>query len=266
MYDDFDYLAKTIIPQVFAQLPFREQATGYHITDSIMACRNKIEYIKEDGEFGYFIQRVLNYTLDGHSNIAEPAEAAGMMKNLQEIEAAGLKHFVDTSYFTASKQMLQKYFSFAFKRLSGIEFFLYVRYIDGEYYNVIPIKLKDKIIPTGNVIKIKTKVVVNDSPITCKYLGIDKDSATILKVPFLKNERNYILTDNAEMETYLPQTTGLGYKGKIYLLQDENIFSSAGAISALAYYTDQIVSIGESSGWMGGWGLPRFSSCYPTQN
>lgn len=44
------------------------------------------------------------------------------------------------------------------------------------------------------------------------------------------------------------------YKGKIYILQDEYCFSSAGSLISMCQFSDQLINAGNSTGWFAGFG------------
>lgn len=100
------------------------------------------------------------------------------------------------------------------------------------------------------------KMVIKKSETNLKYLNITDDKIKIEKIPFLKGNE-YIIYNYGE-DTIKPSKESIMYSGNIYLLQNRNVYSSAGALSALALYTDRIVSIGENSGWVGGLGVTPF--------
>jgi C-terminal processing protease CtpA/Prc len=72
-----------------------------------------------------------------------------------------------------------------------------------------------------------------------------------------------------EMASFAPQPVNLGYTGTIYVLRNENIFSSANAFASFATKTDKIKTIGTPTGCIGGRGttpniflLPHSRFCF----
>jgi hypothetical protein len=59
---------------------------------------------------------------------------------------------------------------------------------------------------------------------------------------------------NEEADTLLPDANSIHYKGKIYILQNENCFSSTGDLISTCQFSDQLVNVGNSTGWFGGFG------------
>ena len=67
----------------------------------------------------------------------------------------------------------------------------------------------------------------------------------------LLNNKTY-WTKNYDINKIEPDTNTLAYQGKIYVLQDPFIFSSAGNLSNLCLNSEQLVSIGETNDLVGG--------------
>ncbi len=75
------------------------------------------------------------------------------------------------------------------------------------------------------------------------------------KLPLLGNKK-FILTDWGN--PIVPHKNSIGYNGNIYVLQNRMIFSSAGSLSNAAYLNDKIVSVGQTTGKLLGFGVaPR---------
>ena len=64
-------------------------------------------------------------------------------------------------------------------------------------------------------------------------------------------------------ETIVPSDRHRSASPKVYLIHDENIFSSAGSFRAFANSSDQLTSIGFPTGWMGGFGATPFYFILP---
>jgi hypothetical protein len=67
-------------------------------------------------------------------------------------------------------------------------------------------------------------------------------------------EETFIVT-NFEPDYIVPDTNSLNYKGKIYILQNEEVYSSGHALASYASHVEQLVSVGEPSGLLAGFGL-----------
>jgi len=52
-----------------------------------------------------------------------------------------------------------------------------------------------------------------------------------------------------------PASSSLNFKGKIYILQNEGIYSSAGAMAAIGMLADNIFTVGQNTGWLLGRGI-----------
>lgn len=106
---------------------------------------------------------------------------------------------------------------------------------------------------------LKLKIIVgrNFSPQNQKYFKLNRDSVNIkenytfnvdvhtLKEPemfYIKQLYNYVI----------PNKNKLPFNGKIYILQDRYIYSSASNLSSLAKNSEQLISIGETPDLLGG--------------
>jgi hypothetical protein len=54
---------------------------------------------------------------------------------------------------------------------------------------------------------------------------------------------------------FVPDENSLKYKGKIYVLQDENVYSAGHSLTSYCRHIEQLVSVGEPTGLMAGFGL-----------
>lgn len=106
---------------------------------------------------------------------------------------------------------------------------------------------------------LKKKVVVarNFSPYIQAHYHINKDS--VLKknnytfdpgVPTLKSQDMYYIKQ--DFNFVVPDSVTLPFDGKIYVLQDKFIYSSASNLSSLAKNSEQLISIGQTPDLLGG--------------
>lgn len=98
-----------------------------------------------------------------------------------------------------------------------------------------------------------------NSALTRKYLGIG-EYQKCLKMQLWTGEE---FLAKKYRETIVPSENHVSGSPKIYLIHDENIFSSAGSFRAFSNCSDQITSIGFSTGWMGGFGATPFYFILP---
>jgi hypothetical protein len=80
-------------------------------------------------------------------------------------------------------------------------------------------------------------------------------------IPYLNNEEFLLITSGVDDKgdtlcIILPDSNSLMYDGKIYILQDENVYSSAGALVAYAQRIPQLITIGIPTGLIAGRGVP----------
>ena len=72
------------------------------------------------------------------------------------------------------------------------------------------------------------------------------------------NQDFRLLTDDDECSKIIPDSNSINYSGKIYLLHNGNSFSSATAFVTFALGSNKIVAVGESNGYLGGYGISPF--------
>ncbi len=76
---------------------------------------------------------------------------------------------------------------------------------------------------------------------------------SILKPDFIK-EDFYEAIDYG-LDTLEVDTNSLRFKGNIYVLQNENCFSSAGSLISTCQFSDKLINVGNSTGWFAGFGV-----------
>jgi hypothetical protein len=81
------------------------------------------------------------------------------------------------------------------------------------------------------------------------------------KIPYLDNEEFLLLKSGVDDKgdtlcIVLPDSNSLMYDGKIYVLQNENVFSAAGSLVAYAQRIPQLITVGVPTGLVAGRGVP----------
>ena len=107
----------------------------------------------------------------------------------------------------------------------------------------------------ADTIYLKGKLALKNTPIIKKILkarGTEEKSIKTKKIKMLNNEKFIILNG---IDTIIPDSNSLHYKGKIYILQNENVYSAGHSLSSVASYSDQLVSVGTTTGLLAGLGL-----------
>lgn len=117
----------------------------------------------------------------------------------------------------------------------------------------------------GNFLKkivqdtLKLDIVIgrNFSPYNQDYFEINRDSVENresntfnVAVPTLKEPEMYYIQQSYNF--VVPDSNPLPFHGKIYVLQDRYIYSSASNLSTLAKNSDQLISIGQTPDLLGG--------------
>lgn len=89
--------------------------------------------------------------------------------------------------------------------------------------------------------EIKTKlpkVMIDNGKTFFNYFRLDIEVDK--KIPFI----DYPLDILTESNSIFPQTNSIKYSGKIYLLQDRDIYSAANCLSQMGYISERIVTVG----------------------
>jgi len=97
----------------------------------------------------------------------------------------------------------------------------------------------------------KSSLVLRDHPTTRERYPMAKES---INFSYLGTDFNYIILENI-MDTIFPNKENLNYNGNIYLLVDQDIFSSAGSFSSLNKSNSRIITIGTPTGRYVGRGI-----------
>lgn len=122
--------------------------------------------------------------------------------------------------------------------------------------------IRDTIKVDANIIALNTKPV-RDALVE-RYGDTTFYECDTVVVPLLGN-REYLSYKWGN--DIVPTKESLNYTGKIYLLQNFNIYSSAGSFSNVAnLFSDQIVTVGEPTGCLLGFGEGAFSFVLPNSN
>ncbi len=97
----------------------------------------------------------------------------------------------------------------------------------------------------------------NFSPYNQQYFNINRDSVEnreantfTVNVPTLHEPEMYYIQQSYDF--VVPDSNALPFQGKIYILQDRYIYSSASNLSTLAKNSDQLISIGQTPDLLGG--------------
>lgn len=132
---------------------------------------------------------------------------------------------------------------------------------DAFWINLLGLLL-DKKIELASTLLFKNNEITKDY--LNKYENIDINKCTDFNVPFLSSKEAFVaLHDTIIIQ---PEMKSLNYAGKIYLLVNENCFSSALSFLSAVRGSNRFVSVGQASGWFGGRGLTPFLFCLPNSN
>ena len=114
---------------------------------------------------------------------------------------------------------------------------------DGDWVSVVIRFLHEPVIRTI------TKCFNPDNPYKQRIYA---DSFRVFKNSFIHNQE-FTEAINAP-DTILPYKNKLNFTGKIYVIQNENCFSATGDLISTCQFSDQMINIGNSTGWFGGFG------------
>lgn len=104
---------------------------------------------------------------------------------------------------------------------------------------------------SNNPFYFKSSLALRDQPTIRERYPMATDSITF---PLLGTEFNFLILENI-IDTIFPNKENLNYNGNIYLLVDQDIFSSAGSFSSLNKSNSRIITIGTPTGRYVGRGI-----------
>jgi hypothetical protein len=108
-----------------------------------------------------------------------------------------------------------------------------------------------------DTLTIKTKAAIKNTGLMKKYIESMPKKITfeVEKIPLLDNEEFLVTKDEIILT---PDTNGLKYGSKIYILRNKVVYSSAQAFTTAAEGNEQLVTVGQRSGLLGGFGISPF--------
>jgi hypothetical protein len=92
-----------------------------------------------------------------------------------------------------------------------------------------------------------------NSELMRKRLGVPTESFIVQTFAWLP-DTEFLVTRYAP-DYFIPDSNSLKYKGKIYVLQDEDVFSAGHSLTSYCRHIEQLVSVGEPTGLLAGFGL-----------
>jgi len=93
------------------------------------------------------------------------------------------------------------------------------------------------------------KVAFPKNDFILSYFGFKPTDVTVQRNTLLGNSSFYLYGQNRKIK---PDSTSIKYNNKIFILQDEFVYSAAGNLSALAKSNSNIITIGNRTGLCGG--------------
>lgn len=133
---------------------------------------------------------------------------------------------------------------------------------DDVWESILSQIIKDTIKVDADIIALNTKPV--REALVARYGDSTFYECDTVRVPLLGN-REYLSYKWGN--DIAPAKESLNYTGKIYLLQNFNIYSSAGSFSNVAnLFSDQIITVGEPTGYLLGFGVGAFTFVLPNSN
>jgi len=120
---------------------------------------------------------------------------------------------------------------------------------DGFWMSLLSAIVKDTLL-------VQDKVALNANDPTIRFFRTEYPPEMVkeyeyVDIPFLGNKKMFVHTHFGTID---PDTNSLNFDGPIYILQDENTFSSGHSFSSFARHSDQLISVGVPTGDMVGFG------------
>jgi hypothetical protein len=111
-----------------------------------------------------------------------------------------------------------------------------------------------------DTLNIQAPIGLKNTDRALQAYGVSRDTMEIVKIPLIDNEEFVLLKWKLKI---IPTSQTLGYTGKIYVLQDRRIYSAAGSLSNVAQMYDNIISVGETTGKLLGFGVTPITFSLP---
>jgi len=95
-----------------------------------------------------------------------------------------------------------------------------------------------------------------NTELTRQYFVKNPSDTAIVEILTFKwlPETKYIVKNYAP-HYFVPDTNSLKYTGKIYVLQDEDVFSAGHSLTSYCRHIEQLISVGEPTGLLAGFGI-----------
>ncbi len=116
---------------------------------------------------------------------------------------------------------------------------------DRVWMDILSMLLKD-------TLELKYPIGLKNTGRAIDAMQVSRDTLETVRIPLLDNKEFLVLNWG---DRIYPHWQNIDYTGKIYLLQDKFIYSSAGSLSNIAWLYDNIISVGETTGMLLGFGL-----------
>ena len=196
MQEDLCFL-QDHIHQYFSPLPLLEQRTGIRVDDEFEKLKNQITPTTSIEAFTQIIRQGLNLLNDGHSQIIPKFSLKGYISPDYYLSSIGNVSLADTTN-------ADYYYRLATGSQTKVKINIMTKFMNGEYYNILPFKVDGVLFNTGDKISAINGIPLNQfvknnfaklyylfwDPISKKYysplfrmalplLGIEKFTLTI---------------------------------------------------------------------------------------
>lgn len=104
-------------------------------------------------------------------------------------------------------------------------------------------------------VTVYTKCSFRNNKKTIKYLnddGDEEDESILEEIPILNNEEYRVWLSE---EVYEPDSNSISFTGNVYVIRDDEIYSSALAFTKTCEQIEQFITIGPTGGYLGGRGV-----------
>ncbi len=106
---------------------------------------------------------------------------------------------------------------------------------------------------TGDTITFRKQIYAKESSFNEQYLRSQIQNIAVDTLPLFPGKRFFRIYDDCDR--IVPAPESIKFKGKIFILGDENTFSSGQSLMAMAKSDENIISIGVSTGRICGFGI-----------
>ena len=266
-----------------------------NIEDTILFNDSKVKFINKEHYSDHVIKNISNYYYSDNrfdfknnkyyshaslipNNSVITIEQNGKIKeiDLKEYKMLSVGSFIDNIYDDIKKRESKENNGVSYFNRDSILYIYLNNMYEGEFLVNLKDTCKDKVINKividvrenkggsdkiwmdlltliiADSIPFTKNIVCFDNDLTREKLDFYKEYLSKTNINWITKKTLLTISDNSYL---VADSNSLNYKGKIYILQNENVYSAAHSLTSYAKQVDNIISVGTPTGLMAGFGL-----------